>query len=85
MVLSIKDPETDALARKLAERTNESITEAVKNSLNERLQRLDFVDEKTRQERLAAVREIQEAVRSWGPPDPRSIDELLYDENGLPA
>jgi antitoxin VapB len=38
MVLSIKDPETDQLARRLARLTGESITETVKAALRDRLE-----------------------------------------------
>ena len=40
MALSIKDPETDRLARALAEATDESITEAIRRALEERLTRV---------------------------------------------
>ena len=39
MALSIKDPETDRLARELAKTTGESITEAIRAALRERLER----------------------------------------------
>jgi hypothetical protein len=39
MALSIENPEAEKLARELARRTGESITEAVVNSLRERLRR----------------------------------------------
>jgi antitoxin VapB len=39
MPLSIKDPEADRLARALAQRTGETLTEAVINALRERLER----------------------------------------------
>jgi len=39
MALSIKDPDADKLARALAERTGETLTEAVINALRERLER----------------------------------------------
>jgi len=39
MALSIKHPEADRLARELAARTGESLTEAVLNALRERLTR----------------------------------------------
>ncbi|HYX25009.1 MAG TPA: type II toxin-antitoxin system VapB family antitoxin, partial [Thermoanaerobaculia bacterium] len=39
MALSIQNPEAEQLARELADRTGESLTEAVVNSLRERLQR----------------------------------------------
>jgi antitoxin VapB len=39
MVLGIKDPETDRLARRLARLTGESITESVKLALPQRPER----------------------------------------------
>ena len=39
MALSIKNPEAERLARRLAERTGETITDAVLKALRERLQR----------------------------------------------
>ena len=40
MPLSIKDPETERLARDLAQRTGESITVATRKALQERLRRV---------------------------------------------
>jgi antitoxin VapB len=39
MALSIKDPDADRLARALAQRTGEALTEAVVNALRERFER----------------------------------------------
>lgn len=83
MALSIKDPETDRLARALADATGESITEAIRRSLEERLER------ETRganQYRLGTiVRRVQERLASVPVLDDRRPDELIgYDELGLP-
>ena len=40
MALNIEDPETDRLARELAQATGESITEAAKTAIEERLARV---------------------------------------------
>jgi len=40
MAISIKDPETDELPRQLADRTGETITQALKRALRERLVRI---------------------------------------------
>ena len=40
MALNIKDEETDKLAREVAARAGESLTEAIRIALRERLQRL---------------------------------------------
>ena len=84
MALDIDDPETEALARELAERTGETIAAATKRALQERLARLDSEAAKAALlEDLAAIR------RKWAAMpllDGRSADEILgYDENGLPS
>ncbi len=84
MALSIKDHDTEQLARTLAERTGESITLATKRALEERLRRLGS------DMRKAALLEDLEAIqRRWNARpvlDGRTADEILgYDENGLPS
>ncbi|WP_024508387.1 type II toxin-antitoxin system VapB family antitoxin [Bradyrhizobium sp. ARR65] len=83
MALSIKDPETEQLARTLAERTGESITTATKRALEERLRRTSS------SARKAALLEDLEAIqRRWNALpvlDSRTPDEIVgYDENGIP-
>jgi antitoxin VapB len=84
MPISIKNAETEHLARQLAKETGESITEAITKSLQDRLQRL-----KGRrglpplQERLAGIFERLDALPRL---DTRADEEILgYDENGLPT
>ncbi|HSD26082.1 MAG TPA: type II toxin-antitoxin system VapB family antitoxin [Vicinamibacteria bacterium] len=83
MVLSIKHPEADRLARELARRTGESITEAVVNSLRERLRR-----EEGRLRNRDLVKDLEGmAIRCSRLPvlDRRTPGEILgYDQNGLP-
>ena len=83
MALNIKDPETDRLARQLADLTDENITDAVKAALRDRLER-----EKRRRGRKidwALLREKQQEIARLPIVDDRSPDELLgYDEGGLP-
>ena len=59
MALSIKDPETDRLARELAKATGESITEAIRAALRERLER---ERPRRRGDVAAGVRRIQERL-----------------------
>jgi len=84
MALSIKNPETERLARELAELTGETITEAVTIALREQLRRCPPA---TRKRSLAEiVREIQERVAAVPVLDHRTPDEILgYDEFGLPT
>ena len=83
MALSIKDQETDRLAREVARRTGESLTEAVTQALRERLARL-----KTRETSRTLAEELDEiALRCGSLPvrDRRSAEEIIgYDETGLP-
>ena len=84
MPLSIKDAETEQLARRLADVTGESITRATKRALEERLRR--FESPARRAALLAEMDAIRESCRVLPVLDHRSPDEILgYDENGLPT
>lgn len=83
MALSIKDLETERLARTLAERTGETITIATKRALEERLRRVGSSARKA-----ALLEDLAASRRRWGALpvlDNRSADEIIgYDETGLP-
>jgi antitoxin VapB len=81
---SIKDPEADQLARTLAQRTGESITQAVIIALRERLAREQRKDE-TIETLVEEVMDIGRHCASLPLLDARSPDEIIgYDEHGLP-
>ena len=81
MALSIKDPETDRLARALAHATGESLTEAIRRALAERLAR--ETQRGTHYRMQTAVRRVQERLASLPVLDARDANELLgYDEHG---
>ena len=84
MPLSIKDPEADRLARAVAARTGETITQAVIGALRERLAR----EERRSQGLDTLVEEVMEIGKhcaSLPVLDPRPPDTLLgYDEHGVP-
>ena len=85
MALSLKDKETDTLARQVASLTGETLTEAIRISLAQRLRR-----ERLKRGRPANLADELEAIarRCDALPvlDPRSADEIIgYDENGLPS
>jgi antitoxin VapB len=83
MPLSIKDPETERLARALAERTGESLTVATRRALEERLRR---VGDDTR--KAALLDDLAASRRRWSAMavlDARSAEDIIgYDANGLP-
>ncbi|PJR12770.1 type II toxin-antitoxin system VapB family antitoxin [Sinorhizobium meliloti] len=84
MALSIKDPETERLAKALAEKTGETITMATRRALEERLRRLANAGN-----RDVLLEELAASRRRWAKlpvVDNRSADEILgYNENGLPS
>jgi antitoxin VapB len=84
MPLSIKAPDADRLARALAQRTGETLTEAVITALRERLER----EQRKEQAVGSLVEDVMEIGRHCAALpllDRRRPDEILgYDENGLP-
>ena len=84
MALSIKDEETDRLARELAAETGLKITEVVKLALRSRLEH-----ERAQRRRAALPQRLLDIGRRCAehlPETARSEDhaDLLYDELGLP-
>lgn len=84
MPLSIKDPDADRLARVLAKRTGETLTEAVINALRERLEREERKEQMV-ENLVEDLMDIGRHCASLPLLDGRRPDEILgYDENGLP-
>ena len=83
MALSIKHPEADRLARRLAEHIGESLTDAIITALRERLRREQG---RTRVPRLHdEIGAIRQRCAALAVKDRRSADEVLgYDATGLP-
>ncbi len=83
MALSIKDPETERLARNLARLTGETITTATKRAIEERLRRVG-----SQSRRAALLEEMAEIRRRWAAMpvlDDRTPEEILgYEAHGLP-
>ena len=83
MAISIKDPETDRLARALAAATGETITDAIRNALRDRLER---EQQRTAPSVVAQVRRIQERIARLPVLDPRTANEIIgYDDDGAPT
>lgn len=83
MPISIKNEETEQLARELAKQTGETITEVIKKSLQDRLQRLRGRRQVRRLPEQVA--DILQRMDSLPTVDDRPEEEILgYDENGAP-
>jgi antitoxin VapB len=86
MPLSIRDPETDRLARELARRTGETMTRAIRTALAERLARLERTREAEVERRRRAIDAIVARAHKLPVLDDRTPEEIIsYDENGLPT
>jgi antitoxin VapB len=83
MVLSIEDPETEHLARTLAELAGETVEIATKRAIEERLRRVG-----NQSRRAALLNDMAEIRRRWSALpviDGRTPNEIVaYDEHGLP-
>jgi len=83
MAMSIKNDETERLARQVARETGESLTEAIQNSLQERWERL-----KARRRSQVLTGQVEDLLRRVDAlPNLDSLpeDEILgYDESGAP-
>ena len=83
MALSLKDHETDRLAREVASLTGETLTDAVRKSLAERLERERL--------RRGATTRLADRLEQLGREcaalpdlDPRSPEEIVgYDDTGM--
>jgi antitoxin VapB len=85
MSITIKNPETERLARQLAKETGETITEVIKKSLRDRLQRVRGQRKgRTLKEEIADILARVDALPRLN--DDLTEDEILgYDENGIPT
>lgn len=83
MALSIKNPEVERLARELAAKTGESITDAVMVALRDRMDRETSSARDRRIERLLEIGREGARLPKLGD---RTADEIIgYDEHGLPS
>lgn len=82
MALNIKDPEADRLARELAARTGETLTEAIVKALRERLKREAAKTPVSLKDEIMAISRRAAALPRLTTEKP---DEIMgYDESGLP-
>jgi antitoxin VapB len=84
MALSLKDPETDRLAREVARLTGESLTEAVRKALSERLTRERLRAGLPPQQLREALDKLAQECATLPDLDTRPSDEVMgYDESGI--
>jgi antitoxin VapB len=85
MSLNIKNPEAHALAARLAQKTGETLTDAVTTALRERLERLERAGDFD-EPRYQALKALVKGSRRLWQESLLTIDhgDLLYDERGLP-
>ena len=78
--INIKNQKARALVDEIVQRTGETVTEAVTAALLKRLNEL------TREEKLARVRELTKGLADHWVEPWKSMDhgEILYDEMGMP-
>jgi antitoxin VapB len=81
MSLNIKNEKTHRLVRELARATGESMTAAVDKAVQERLERVRGKSNKGMAEKLMKIARASGPL--WKKPYV-SLEELLYDEKGLP-
>ena len=84
MSLNIKNPEAHALAARLAQKTGETLTEAVTTALRERLERLERTSEFDEQRYQALKALVKDSRSLWRDFARLDHGDLLYDERGLP-
>ena len=82
MAVLIKDEEADRLIRQLAERTGETITQAVRTAVAERLQRIPLSESEIA-ERKRRIAELLAEADAMSTIDNRTADEIIgYNEQG---
>lgn len=87
LALHIRNDYVDYLARKMVEKTGETITIAIGKALSERLERLDVADHNNEdavvRDLLAIASRASGKLRKERKTGRQLVDEL-YDEQGLP-
>ncbi len=86
-MLSIRNPETERLARLLAARRGVSMTEAITEALRKEVANEAVPPKRSFEERLRDIRALQEDIRRNTPADAPTVQEILddmYDEFGSP-
>jgi antitoxin VapB len=82
MTVLIKDEEADRMIRQLAERTGETITDAVKKAVSDRLAKTPLSEQEIA-ERMRKIEAIVARADAMPTLDHRSADEIIgYNDKG---
>lgn len=82
--INIKDKEAYQLAKELSLLTGENITQAVIHSISERVERIKRKRHIQDKNSVKSILEIGNACASLPTLDAREVNEILYNEQGLP-
>jgi antitoxin VapB len=83
MALSIHNPKAEKLARELAAKSGETITQALITAIEDRLERMQ--GKRAAMDLAAEVMKIAERCSRLPDLDPRTPDRILgYDQRGVP-
>ena len=75
MAFHVRDEETDAAVRRLANRKNKTLTATIREAVEHEYER-EYGDD----EFMEAVKAVQEAFRALGEPTGLQADKAFYDE-----
>lgn len=87
MTRHILTDEAERLARQVADQTGDSLDDIVERALRAEAERTPpkpSTKPHTREEKLAFIAELQRRSAALPVLDPRTPEEMLYDEDGLP-
>jgi antitoxin VapB len=85
MALNIRDPEVHSLARALADATGQTMTNAIKDALRDRLAAVVNAEKEDREARFAAIMDRGRRFRALPTADSRPLHDIVeYDDDGLP-
>jgi antitoxin VapB len=83
MALSIHNPKAEKLAREVAAKSGETITQAIITALEDRLERLR--GKRTATDLTAEILKIADRCSKLPERDPRTADQILgYNQQGVP-
>lgn len=83
MALSIHNPKAEKLARELAAKSGETITQAIITAIEDRLERMQ--GKRATLDLTAEMMKIAERCSGLPDLDPRPSDQILgYDQRGIP-